>query len=651
MASLEESLSQDAYKKFTSGVFTIRRTEKFWSGIWSDMTIEQTLMRSMKTSGGLTHGRGITPSTLAKWVKSTPVCEKVCTAVEDFAQVTTQSSEQHIELRESRVKTDLKNLSTILTWFEQHSPFYDVPVHLTSISTGISQETINCDKVYDVASVSLQELTGKPFSEFHLKRKFKVQTLSQIKSVSTRQDIPEINPQQLFNRILCTMKDENDLKTFFQYELSSYPMSLFNNGKLRKGEKASLISYLGKDNFSFDIPDTDTYTFVIDGGKLLYKLVWPKYFTFGQLYKYYYNYVCNNYKGDVVVVFDGYSKPTTKDEEHRRRQTKFTPNIDFTDTTPVTTTQSDFFMNKNNKTKFIAGLINYFTQNNVSVLQAESDCDTLVANTAINTLNSGKNVITVADDTDIFILLISLSQNNKYDTKLYMLHSGSAKTPNKYLDILKIANTLPHYVLNNLLFIHSFTGCDTTSYPYKMGKKRIFKVLQTNLQLSEDILIFNCSTTSKTDLCNVGERIFLHFYSNPVADNLNEERYHCYKKIISKQGLGSNFDLSYLPPTKEAAAEHIFRVYLQIQFWKGNNLNPEEWGWRKQNNEYYPITSSKSPGPDHLMTSFFCKCKNFCEGNCPCSAYKCSGLCKFCKGMSCRHSVQPDHSDLDIDDL
>jgi len=32
--------------------FTIRRTNQFWSGNCSDMTIEQTLMRSMKTIGG-----------------------------------------------------------------------------------------------------------------------------------------------------------------------------------------------------------------------------------------------------------------------------------------------------------------------------------------------------------------------------------------------------------------------------------------------------------------------------------------------------------------------------------------------------------------------------------------------------------------------
>lgn len=46
MLRLEKKMTTDEYEKFTiKGYFTIRRSDKFWSGISSDMTIEQTLMR------------------------------------------------------------------------------------------------------------------------------------------------------------------------------------------------------------------------------------------------------------------------------------------------------------------------------------------------------------------------------------------------------------------------------------------------------------------------------------------------------------------------------------------------------------------------------------------------------------------------------
>ena len=50
---LASRMDPDEYKKFTEqGFFTCRRTDKFYGGVFSDQTIEQTLMRSMKVAGG-----------------------------------------------------------------------------------------------------------------------------------------------------------------------------------------------------------------------------------------------------------------------------------------------------------------------------------------------------------------------------------------------------------------------------------------------------------------------------------------------------------------------------------------------------------------------------------------------------------------------
>ena len=47
-------------EKFIGGFHAVRRSD--WSGLWSDLVIEQTLMRSIKRNGGLTMGRGVTES-------------------------------------------------------------------------------------------------------------------------------------------------------------------------------------------------------------------------------------------------------------------------------------------------------------------------------------------------------------------------------------------------------------------------------------------------------------------------------------------------------------------------------------------------------------------------------------------------------------
>ena len=51
---------------------------------------------------------------------------------------------------------------------------------------------------------------------------------------------------------------------------------------------------------------------------------------------------------------------------------------------------------------------------------------------------------------------------------------------------------------------------------------------------------------------------------------------------------------SSLPPTKSAAKYHSYRVYLQIREWKNtsNSMMPEEWGWKKEGDEFVPIQMS-----------------------------------------------------------
>jgi len=88
MKDLESVMSAEQFRNYTErGFFTIRRTEKFWSGNFSDQTIEQNLMRLLKTTRGVARGRGITDSTIAKWVHAMPRCVPICDALEDFTGV------------------------------------------------------------------------------------------------------------------------------------------------------------------------------------------------------------------------------------------------------------------------------------------------------------------------------------------------------------------------------------------------------------------------------------------------------------------------------------------------------------------------------------------------------------------------------------
>ena len=74
-----------------------------------------------------------------------------------------------------------------------------------------------------------------------------------------------------------------------------------------------------------------------------------------------------------------------------------------------------------------------------------------------------------------------------------------------------------------------------------------------------------------------------------------------YKRIIAKQPAYGKFDLAVLPPTSSAARQHSFRVFHQVQLWRGINLTPTDWGWILKDDQLLPIPTLKAAAPDKLL--------------------------------------------------
>ena len=121
------------------------------------MAIEQTLTKNMKSIGGITHGRGFTASVLNKWVFGLPVAHHLCESVEQFTGVQSCNSFQHVELRDSRIEKDERNVQTFLKWLQHHYPFIRTE-GLVSLSTGmVATELINCYKAKDIGKGIMAE--------------------------------------------------------------------------------------------------------------------------------------------------------------------------------------------------------------------------------------------------------------------------------------------------------------------------------------------------------------------------------------------------------------------------------------------------------------------------------------------------------------
>ena len=57
-----------------------------------------------------------------------------------------------------------------------------------------------------------------------------------------------------------------------------------------------------------------------------------------------------------------------------------------------------------------------------------------------------------------------------------------------------------------------------------------------------------------------------------------------------------------LPPTERGVVFHCFRTYLQVQKWcyPEQSLDPEDWGWKKVENEFVPITTDLLAAPKDI---------------------------------------------------
>ena len=101
------------YQLFIDGKHAVRPSSHYWSGLRSDLVIEQTLMRSLKSSGGLTRGRGFEDNVRHLWVKSISYTAAVHESMIRLSGVNTGSSDQNKEMGFARQICDFDDCNKL----------------------------------------------------------------------------------------------------------------------------------------------------------------------------------------------------------------------------------------------------------------------------------------------------------------------------------------------------------------------------------------------------------------------------------------------------------------------------------------------------------------------------------------------------------
>ena len=155
----------EVYQDYQEGHHVFQRRDRYWAGLSQDLVIGQVLMRSLKTSGGLTRGTGFGERQRLVWLLSMPACPEINSAMQTLSGVTVTTSEQHKETGATRQALDHKDTQTLVSYLTDRSPFLSDP-SLRSIASGrVADDTAKVDDANNIGKKILDGMTEKNVPE------------------------------------------------------------------------------------------------------------------------------------------------------------------------------------------------------------------------------------------------------------------------------------------------------------------------------------------------------------------------------------------------------------------------------------------------------------------------------------------------------
>ena len=643
----------EVHNQFERGFHVIQRSDQFWAGLGCDLVIEQTLMRSLKGTGGLTHGSGMTEEQRSLWTMSVPITSEYNNAMQDFNNLSYTTSEQHKESMQSRIKRDYSDQAKIYSKFVAFSPF-SPDASLRNIINGVvAKDNVNVHNFELVGTKIIENMIGKSVFSFSFKRKDKVITMGDESAIKVAPD-QTIPSDLLLQRFLFVSQTEDiTLDEVIEYELNPFPPSVFEaKNLLRKADKPQLAHTLvdhcrivKRESIKDTKPLTECY--VLDGGSLLHRLSWTNGHSYGAIAQSYVDFTILHY-GLSRVVFDGYEGgPSIKDNTHQRRGHNIHPVVSFTAETEFSGKKENFLSRNCNKQQFINLVSSKLRIKGCNVIQAPGDADVIIVKTAVESANLYSTAL-IGEDTDLLILL--LYHTTKQCKDLYFYSDSQSKDVKVYhINIIK--SVLGEELSAQLLFAHAFTGCDTTSRIFSIGKKAVFQKLLKDSTLQSCANTFISTGQSQECIIETGKKAMAIIFGGNGDDSLGSIRYNLFrKKVVFAK---SYVTLQRLPPTASATSCHSLRVYLQIMEWIGmeNIMDPVKWGWKLEANQLLPIMSTTRVAPENLLKMIHCNCTAACTtSRCSCRKYglPCTSSYGKCQLESCDNPNEVEF-DNDVD--
>ena len=152
----------------------------------------------------------------------------------------------------------------------------------------------------------MDSITGKAAAEYSFTKSNQAITFSAKSSIKVDGEKIQVDPQLLFQRLIIASQSLEDRSAIFNYELCSYPPSLFDSSlMLLKLQKPALADTIWAKLPSDATGPEGEVQYVLDVGALFHQIPWPRGFPkYRQICDIYCQYVTGTYCA-AVVIFDG----------------------------------------------------------------------------------------------------------------------------------------------------------------------------------------------------------------------------------------------------------------------------------------------------------------------------------------------------------
>lgn len=289
----------------------------------------------------------------------------------------------------------------------------------------------------------------------------------------------------------------------------------------------------------------------------------------------------------------------------------------------------------------------------------QEEADTIIVQQVVEA--KAKKVLVVADDTDIFVLLLHFFCQGDIPASTIVL----MVSPIQGRAVIDINATVDqhHELIPDLLAAHGLTGCDTVATYFGIGKAAALRVLRAG---TEHLSYIGDTSCVLSEVITQATPFILACYGQTKCTSMTEARQKMWASKVGRS-VASAPKLATLPPTNEAFKENVARAHLQVAVWRNTlqpdppRMDPTAFGWSHEagSKTLFPKTlPSDTPlAPDDLLKLIRCSCSSEmpCKTQrCGCNSANlaCSVFCACQGGQVCfnERTKQVQQADDDDDD-